>query len=54
MLELSPKYWVETFERLSPEQRSIAVPLWAPQDLPIVMQTSDEARSGPLGSDVAA
>jgi hypothetical protein len=54
MLELWPKYWVETFERLSPEQRSIAVPLWAPQDLPIVMQTSDEARSGPLGSDVAA
>lgn len=54
MLELSPKYWVETFERLSPEQRSIALPPWAAQDLPIVMQPSCEAGPPSRDRDVAA
>lgn len=54
MLELSPKYWVETFNRLTPEQRATAVPQWTAQDVPIVMRMSDEAVSAPPGPAVAA
>lgn len=38
MLELSPKYWIKTFAQLTPEQRSIAIPPWAPQDAEVTMQ----------------
>jgi hypothetical protein len=53
MLELSPKYWLETFERLTPEQRAIAVPHWAAQDIPIVMHRPGEAAEM-AASDAAA
>jgi len=54
VLELSPKYWVQTFERLTPEQRAIAVPHWTAQDVPIVMQTPGEAVTDAANRDVAA
>ena len=54
VLELSPKYWVQTFERLTPEQRAIAVPHWTAQDVPIVMQTPGEAVIDAANRDVAA